>query len=124
MGVPSRSMFTFLLSQGFMAKKMQSLFQSLYINSAKFQAGHCTEREWACTHPLLDPPYAPSCAQGCLFTFGEPGYVKNLQANGYHTKSYAMYIFLVPKEGHPEDWQLSSGLRVRRHAKCARSFGS
>jgi len=72
------------------AKSMSSLMQSLYINSASFQAAHCTEREWACSHPLTDPPYAPSCSQGCLFTFGEPGFTAGLKNDGYHLKSYAM----------------------------------
>merc|ERR1711924_406940 len=69
-------MFSALLSR--FSINCSSLLQKLYINSAAFQAAHCTEREWQCPPPLTDPPYAPQCAQGCLFTFGEPGVVNGL----------------------------------------------
>ena len=55
----------------------------------QFQAAHCTRREWQCTHPLLDPPYAPDCVQGCLFTFGEPGFEAGVIGDGTPVASFA-----------------------------------
>jgi hypothetical protein len=57
--------------------------------AVQFQAAHCTRREWQCTHPLEDPPYAPDCVQGCLFTFGEPGMEAGVAGDGTPVASFA-----------------------------------